>query len=64
MSSKIQECPYCENQAEHFAGTDSQAEGIYCTECPLGVEDSRMDYDVLLMVWNSLPRNSKGDRNG
>ena len=49
-------CPYCGNPAEYVQGTDSQADAIYCTECPVGVEHSGMSFAALATVWNGLPR--------
>lgn len=49
-------CPYCGNDPEYMKGTDSQADAIYCTSCPLGVEFDGMSYNALAMVWNGLPR--------
>ncbi|MFK5950941.1 MAG: hypothetical protein QM500_19490 [Methylococcales bacterium] len=51
-------CPGCESEAEYHQGSDSQADAIYCTQCPLGVEHSGMKYSELLLIWNNLPRRS------
>ena len=53
---KLLPCPFCDNDAEYFKGTDVQADAIYCTKCPLGVEHADMSYDALANVWNNLPR--------
>ena len=52
----IKPCPYCQNEAKHYPETHSQANAIYCTECPLGVEQAGMSDEALMMVWNNLPR--------
>lgn len=49
-------CPYCGSAAVHYPQNDGQANAIYCTNCPLGVEDNRLDFAALAMVWNNLPR--------
>lgn len=49
-------CPYCGSAAMHYPQDDGQANAIYCTNCPLGVEDSRLDFSALAIVWNNLPR--------
>lgn len=49
-------CPYCGSAAVHYPQNDGQANAIYCTNCPLGVEDNRLDFAALAIVWNNLPR--------
>lgn len=50
-------CPYCGNNAEYCEGNNTQADAIYCSECPLGVEHDGMSFKMLVLVWNNLPRN-------
>ena len=52
----LKPCPNCENEAKHYPNDDYQANAIYCTECPLGVENWEMSDNVLKEVWNNLPR--------
>lgn len=49
-------CPYCSSAAVHYPQNDGQASAIYCVNCPLGVEDNKLNFDALAMVWNNLPR--------
>lgn len=49
-------CSYCGNQAEYLRGGDNQADAIYCTECPLGVEHSGMSFEALATIWNTLTK--------
>ncbi len=51
-------CPYCENVAIYYPGSDLQADAIYCSGCPLGLEEDGMSYQALLAIWNNLPRNT------
>ena len=52
----IKPCPNCRNEAKHYPDSNSQANAIYCNECPLGVESAGMSDAALFMVWNNLPR--------
>lgn len=49
-------CPYC-NELPVYAYGDNQANAIYCTYCPLGVETMDMTLEQLAKIWNELPRN-------
>lgn len=49
-------CPYCGNKAEYLHGSNNQADAIYCTECPLGVEHSGMSFGALATIWNTLTK--------
>ena len=49
-------CPNCGNEAKHYPESNTQANAIYCTKCPLGVEQSGMSDNVLKEVWENLPR--------
>ena len=49
-------CPYCGSKPQYLKGNDSQADAIYCEECPLGVEHDGMSYEALATVWDGLPR--------
>ncbi len=42
-------CPYC-NELPVYAHGDNQANAIYCTYCPLGVEESEMTLEQLAKV--------------
>jgi len=53
-------CPYCGSSAVYYPQNDGQANAIYCTNCPLGVEDNRLNFETLAMVWNNLPRAANG----
>jgi len=55
-SNELLCCPYCGNEAEYIKGSNTQADAIYCKECPLGVEYAGMSYSALALVWNGLPR--------
>ena len=61
-NARLAACPYCGSAAVHYPQNDGQANAIYCTNCPLGVEDNRLDFMALAMVWNNLPRPSNNVR--
>ena len=59
---EIKPCPYCGSVAESYEvddGCKPYIAAIYCTACPLEVEDHTIGYSELLKVWNNLPRNKK-----
>lgn len=52
--SDIKPCVNCGSRADHYPESDGQANAIYCSECPLGVEWSNMDDNELLAIWNGI----------
>ena len=45
-------CPRCGNNA----AVDFEEHMIYCTGCPLTVQDTEMAFNLLRDIWNSLGR--------
>jgi len=46
----IEPCPICGEEA----GIDFDEHMIYCTGCPLAVQDTEMEFNNLLDIWNGL----------
>jgi len=49
-------CPFCGGQPRIMIDEDNH--GIYCNQCPAGVEDFSLDSKALLEAWN-LRKNVK-----
>jgi hypothetical protein len=46
----VQACPRCGNDA----AVDFEEHMIYCTGCPLTVQDTEMKFSLLIGIWNEL----------
>ncbi len=49
-TKKLENCPRCQN----YAAVDFEEAKIYCTGCPLAVQDTWMDFHLLVDIWNNL----------
>lgn len=52
----LKTCPYCGGKPDRMGEDGDYVMAIYCSSCPLGVEDNSMTMQELEKVWNSLPR--------
>jgi hypothetical protein len=50
METKLKKCPRCFNEA----AVDFKGTMIYCTGCPLAVQDTTMKFSLLVTIWNDL----------
>jgi len=50
MDYNLEVCPRCGNEA----AIDSDEHMIYCTGCPLTVQDTEMKFELLMVIWNTL----------
>ena len=46
----LSDCPRCGNKA----AVDFEEHTIYCTGCPLAVQDTGLAFNLLQDIWNSL----------
>ena len=53
----LKECPNCGSEADKWEECDPPSYAIYCSGCPLGLEDNNTNLDDLTDIWNDLPRN-------
>ena len=58
--NKLKPCPFCGSaNVVEFDGSESQAQAIYCLDCPSGMADSRLSAKVLRINWNTRPLENK-----
>ena len=50
MKPELEICPRCGNEAA-IAFEETM---IYCTGCPLAVQDTTMKFSLLVTIWNGL----------
>lgn len=57
MSDKeLLPCPGCGSEAEESLISEVGAKSIFCTNCPINVEDCVLSMDELRIIWNNMPR--------
>jgi hypothetical protein len=52
----LEPCPNCGAPCTAHEPTDRQVAAVYCTQCPLGLEDNGKTVAKLTTVWNGIPR--------
>ena len=52
---ELEKCPRCGNDA----AVDFEEHMIYCTGCPLSVQDTEMKFNLLLDIWNTLNQKNR-----
>lgn len=58
MAEELKTCPACFSEAEIIKQSDAHAQAVFCTKCPLGVEDNGWTTHELVELWNRLPRDN------
>jgi hypothetical protein len=58
QAAELLPCPNCGAPATAYEkrGETMVNNAIYCTVCPLGLEDPLTGMDALEKIWNGLPR--------
>lgn len=54
---KVLPCPQCStDNIEIVNNSDMDVTGVHCTNCPLCVMHQELDINVVITIWNNIPR--------